>query len=299
MTKSNFQSSPHILEPINLLTIEAYQTRVKTAPKMNYYTSVAPKCGYQLRSPDYRNVTSEFVAKCCHFHGCQKFDFINGEDVCSKNYDEEGWRISGKGKKWIDSLSINHYSRSLEKFALKQKTWKTSSGEVLPGQTAESAASSYDIPKFLARSVGSHHDNVALRYSCQLRELLKKMTGETEYLRPGSFWYKNPEYGKTISDPDKRGRYGRANPPGFKYSESNPNNYHGGIHGDVHADRSAKEKELLESAAAKAVIAASMTKSLKSAKASSVAAAAAAAAAVSSIPDSDSHAPIAPTAPSQ
>lgn len=278
MTKLNFQSTPHILEPVNLLSIEAYQTRVKTASKMNYYTSVAPKCAYQLRSPNFRNITSEFIAKCCHFHGCQKWDFVNGEDVCSKNYDEEGWRVSGKGKKWIDGLSINHYSRSLEKFALKQKTWKTSTGEIMPGQSSESAASSYDIPKFLARSVGSHHDNTAIRYSCQLRELLRNMTGEPEYLRPGSFWYKNPEYGKTISDPDKRGRYGRANAPGFRYYEANPHNYHGGIHGDVHADRSAKEKELLEIAASTTEKIANTAKFVK----------------VAAAVEANSHAPIAP-----
>ena len=250
MTKLNFQSSPHILEPINLLSIEAYQTRVKVASKMNYYTSVAPKCAYQLKSPDYRNNTSEYIAKCCHFHGCQKFDFIKGDTVCKDNNDEENWRISGKGKKWMDALTINHYSRSLEKFALKQKTWKTSTGEVMAGQTSAQAASSYDIPKFLARSVGFHYDDTALRYSCQLREVLRNMTGEKEYLRPGSFWYRNPEFGKTISDPDKRGRYGRANPPGFKYWEPSPYNYHGGVHGDVSADRSVAEKELLLSATA-------------------------------------------------
>ena len=38
--KLQFPPTPHILEPINLLTIEAYQTRMKAEGKMNYYTSV-------------------------------------------------------------------------------------------------------------------------------------------------------------------------------------------------------------------------------------------------------------------
>lgn len=31
------------------------------------------------------------------------------------------------------------------------------------------------------------------------------MTKEEYYLRPGTNWYRNPEFGKLISDPDKRG----------------------------------------------------------------------------------------------
>ena len=76
MTKLNFPSTPHILEPVNLLTIEAYQTRMKQPSKMNYYTSVSPKCAYKLRSLDFTNISSEFVANCCHFHGCEGHDMV-------------------------------------------------------------------------------------------------------------------------------------------------------------------------------------------------------------------------------
>jgi hypothetical protein len=38
--KFQFPPTPHILEPINLLTIEAYQTRMRGESRMNYYTSV-------------------------------------------------------------------------------------------------------------------------------------------------------------------------------------------------------------------------------------------------------------------
>ena len=48
MSKLNFPSTPHLLEPVNLLTIEAYQTRVNLPGKMNYYTTVAQKCAYQV-----------------------------------------------------------------------------------------------------------------------------------------------------------------------------------------------------------------------------------------------------------
>lgn len=226
--KNNFPSSPHILEPIDLLTIEAYQARMPLPAKMNYYTSVAPKCAYKLRSEEYSTNTSLYIAECCHFHGCQGWDFRQDSKFCTINHKAESWRLSGHKRKWMDMFVINHYSRSLEKFGLKSKTWRTATGESKAGETAEQAAKGYDIPKFLARSVGWKHDPVALRYSCQVREQLALMTGDKgPYLRPGTGWYRNPEYGRLVSDPDKRGRYGRPNPPGFKYNRPNPYHYHG------------------------------------------------------------------------
>lgn len=225
--KNNFQSSPHLLEPVNLLSIEAYQSRMPITSKMNYYTSVSPKCAYQLNGPNFGVNTSNYVADCCHFHGCQGWDFRQGSTFCTVNHKQENMRLSGYKKKWLNLFLINHYSRSLEKYSLKQKTWKTATGESKPGESSEQAAKSYDIPKFLARNVGWQHDPIALQYSCQLRDKLREMTNETVYLRPGTIWYRNPEFGKEITDPDKRGRYGRPNAPGFKYGQKNPYHYHG------------------------------------------------------------------------
>jgi Glycosyltransferase family 92 len=42
--KYNFPAVPHILEPLNLLTIEAYQTRMTAANKMNYYMVRGVEC---------------------------------------------------------------------------------------------------------------------------------------------------------------------------------------------------------------------------------------------------------------
>jgi glycosyltransferase involved in cell wall biosynthesis len=231
MSKLNFPSVPHLLEPINLLTIEAYQTRMKNPAKMNYYTSVAPKCAYALRHPEFTNDTSEFVIRCCHFHGCEHHDIEKGSRFCAQNFGNEAWKIAGKGKRWLDGATINHYSRSVEKYAFKAKTWKTASGEVKKGETSEAVARSYDISKFLARSTGWYHDNTALRYSCQLRELLRNVTKDEFYLRPGLFWYRNPEFGKEIADENKRGRFGRPNPPGFKFDDGNPFLYKGYFEG--------------------------------------------------------------------
>lgn len=227
IAKNNFQSAPHILEPVNLLTIEAYQSRMPITSKMSYYTSVSPKCAYQLNGPHFGVNTSQYIAECCHFHGCQGWDFRANSRVCADNHKQESSRLSGKGHKWMDAFIINHYSRSLEKYSIKSKTWKTATGESKTGETAGQAASSYDIPKFLSRNVGWRYDPIALRYSCQLRDQLAVMTGETPYLRPGTIWYRNPEFGKVVSDPDKRGRYGRPNPDGFRFNVKNRYHYHG------------------------------------------------------------------------
>jgi len=48
-SKYQFPPTPHILEPIHLLTIEAYQTRYTFDDKMNYYTSVARKVALKLQ----------------------------------------------------------------------------------------------------------------------------------------------------------------------------------------------------------------------------------------------------------
>lgn len=53
------------------------------------------------------------------------------------------------------SFIIHHYARSLEKFTVKQRSWK------------QHVNAGYDIGRFLERSHGWTFDNTALRYSCQ------------------------------------------------------------------------------------------------------------------------------------
>ena len=43
---------------------------------------------------------------------------------------------------------------------------------------------SYHISAFLSRNLGWYHDNSAVMYGCQLRALLRNVTGESVYLRP-------------------------------------------------------------------------------------------------------------------
>ncbi|KAJ1397050.1 hypothetical protein B484DRAFT_458779, partial [Ochromonadaceae sp. CCMP2298] len=191
ISKLQFPPTPHILEPVNLLTLEAYQTRMGEPGRMNYYTSVSNKVALRLQgSKDYTNTTTAFLVHCCDFHGCGNF---NVHAKCKQWFQEgERWNIDGKHRKWIPTPRINHYARSLEKYILKQGTWDTAGN-----------GRDYDTYNFLDRVSGFKFDNSALEWTCQLRELLRNRTGEQHYLRPGDVWYRNPEFGKTVSDARK------------------------------------------------------------------------------------------------
>jgi hypothetical protein len=79
LPKLQFPPVPHFLEPVNLLTIEAYQSRMNEPGKMNYYTSIAGKVALRLQGgPEYSNATTEYVVHCCDFHGCRNFRYYSG-----------------------------------------------------------------------------------------------------------------------------------------------------------------------------------------------------------------------------
>lgn len=204
--KYNFQSSPHIVEPIDLLTIEAYQLRVQVPLRMNYYTTVATKIAINFRSPLVSENTTTFLSDCCHFHGCKKQSAFKDNTFCSDNERELVSIYGQKDKHWPSTVSLYHYSRSAEKFGLKTRTWTTAGGE----QLTDSHVVTYDMAKFFSRSVGWFRDRSALRYSCQVREKLREMTGQARYLRPGDSWVRNAEFGRPVMDAEKR-LVGRGN----------------------------------------------------------------------------------------
>jgi hypothetical protein len=47
------------------------------------------------------------------------------------------------------------------------------------------------------------YDPSAVRYSCQVREIIREVTNETKFLRRGDFWYRNPEFGKKFDETDQ------------------------------------------------------------------------------------------------
>jgi len=225
--KFNFASVPHLLEPVNLLQIEAYQTRMKEKRRMSYYTTVMPKCSFLLSGGlHYDENTAEYVATCCHFHGCHGHDPRRNSTFCH-DQDKKQRGILSRGSFSPHKMTIHHYSRSIEKFAVKAQTWRTSSGEVKEGEDMHKVAATYDMNMFFQRNLGWKTDRNALKYSCQLRAQLATDTAVPLFMRSGSQWYRNAEFGRHVSIPEKRGRYGRPNPEGFHFKDGNPHQYHG------------------------------------------------------------------------
>jgi hypothetical protein len=212
LPKSNFSPTPHFHEPVNLLTIEAYQTRYPVSKKMSYYISTASKIALRLAHPSFTSNTSDALLSCCHFHGCDFSwqDFQIRSKNCSWYQSEYAtiWpkvsSTTGKKLPWEEPPNIHHYARSLEKFAMKQDSYDSLSF----GNDSLGNGQGLSIYNFLNRAFGFVHDDAALQWSCPLRNWLKLRTGEETYLRPGLHWYRNPEFGKSVEDPRKRGRKG-------------------------------------------------------------------------------------------
>lgn len=94
---------------------------------------------------------------------------------------------------------------------MKQRTWSTAGSH-----------RDYDMFNFLDRASGFTRDTSALAWTCQLRELLTNRTGQAHYLRAGESWYRNPEFGKTVEEPLKRGRFGQGYGKVLQPKEMNP-----------------------------------------------------------------------------
>ena len=211
LDKFQFPPTPHLLEPIQLLTIEAYQTRYPNANKMNYYTSVSNKVALRLQhAPEYSPETVQMMVHCCDFHGCGNSRF---NSTCPKLLYSETGKITGKHRPWKQPPHIHHYARSLEKYVMKQKTWETASGHDSTG---------YTINNYFDRVSGFEFDDSAVKWGCQLRALLANRTGIKHYVRPGDSWYRNPEFGRTVEDAKKRSRFGHGYGIRLPTGEMNP-----------------------------------------------------------------------------
>ena len=165
----NFPSTPHILEPVNLLTIEAYQTRYPVVQKMNYYATTGPKLAILLSTPMEQGMegnelssTQAFLARCCFIHGCGchhytleviQIDQFNCT-LLFKNLYSDVWAPKKQRKTWKQPPIIHHYARSLEKFALKQKLWDP---KLASGNDSIGNPQGLSVYSYLHRSVGHNH----------------------------------------------------------------------------------------------------------------------------------------------
>jgi hypothetical protein len=129
LDKYAYPATPHILEPVDLLTIEAYQSRMNSLNNMNYFAHTAKKCAYPLYLlPKFTTDTQRYIAECCRFHGCEAHNLRVNNTFCS-DHKNESLLVQNRGRAWVQAFQVNHYARSLEKYSLKQQTWHTAGGK--------------------------------------------------------------------------------------------------------------------------------------------------------------------------
>mmetsp|Transcript_19738 Transcript_19738/g.28393 ORF Transcript_19738/g.28393 Transcript_19738/m.28393 type:complete len:207 (+) Transcript_19738:827-1447(+) len=189
------------------------KNRMSRPNAMTYFKSVSDKVAFNLKGANFTDNTQKFIAECCNFHGCPHKP-RNG--FCGANA-QELHKIFRRGGPWYEGVVINHYGRSLEKYGLKAKTWETATGEDAKG---------YNVENFLDRNVGRHLDRRALKYGCQLREILATY-GFRPFLRPGDRWMRNVEFGRPMVDPHKGKRLGVPIEPGFSVKQNFKDHYFG------------------------------------------------------------------------
>lgn len=186
----NFASTPHTLEPIDLLTIEAYHYRMAVYGRMNYFRAVQPKLYFRLQKNASDESYNTFIRSCCDIHSCALNCSDQAPEVLQHQHSVFNPKLPPSSPS--ATVAIFHYARSLEKYDLKQRTW------------ASYNKMSYSLTEYLDRNLGRTHDTRASsRYSCQVRQILREMTQEKTYLRPGSQWYRNVEYNRSLTDEEK------------------------------------------------------------------------------------------------
>lgn len=162
------------------------------------------------------------MSNCCFIHGCEFHPNPHKNPICGGR--SAAWmsqsplrRKDLKNKptpKWW--LRLNHYSRSVEKFAIKQLSWTET-------------VNSFSNNAYLHRGYSTTYDPVALVYSCLVRaeinrarheyeehrvdgkskstgdissniggdnNSLRKVPSSFEFLRQGKYWSRNPEVGR-------------------------------------------------------------------------------------------------------
>mmetsp|Transcript_21222 Transcript_21222/g.35744 ORF Transcript_21222/g.35744 Transcript_21222/m.35744 type:complete len:451 (+) Transcript_21222:171-1523(+) len=185
----NFASTPHTVEPIDLLTIEAYTFRMAVYGQLNYFHKIQPKLYFYLKRP-VDNSYKAFIQNCCDIHSC----LLN----CSANQPSEVLQYMNNVHNMSKTstlplpVSIFHYARSLEKYDLKMRTWATYN------------TMNYSLTEFLDRNLGRTPDvRASTRYACAVRDILRTMTKENVFLRRGDFWYRNVEFNRSLLDSEK------------------------------------------------------------------------------------------------
>ena len=201
--KYNFAATPHLLEPVNQLTIEAYQSRMQNHSRLTYFKNVATKVIIHIWNQNHTKKQLRFLLDCCNFHNCKSGDcrhyrseethllfhgidreLVRNSPLLRPRNENDNNNDDSNGdddNAHTDGVMIFHYARSFEKFWSKRKTWQ------------KIGSNNFTIVNFLDRNVGTIFDNrAAVRYAAQVRMILRQMTAQpNSYVRPGKHWRLN------------------------------------------------------------------------------------------------------------
>jgi hypothetical protein len=210
MDRYQYTAAPHLLEPIDLLTIEAYNVRYLDVNRYNFYgPDVLPKMvfrlsGYDLMASsgaekqknkllkefnmaDYNSdadssfsVSELWLSNCCYQFGCE---FPKDGSLCDKlsqyhaggGFDPvTGKPNPGKFDSRQQSNKARHWLR-INKYTRSLEKFQFKQRGEPPGSSA------YDVRQYMDKAYGWHFDPIALVYSCLVRYDINQMYNALDY----------------------------------------------------------------------------------------------------------------------
>lgn len=145
------QASPHTLEPISLLTVEAYQLRMGQENQLTYFKNVSSKVALQINHPLYQDAQRDYMTHCCNSFGCGLTKKKRCRDLMVSGVAPALHGIQqpeDTTREFPSPLVIFRYARSLEKFELQYSVNKDSS--------SDSPAQGQNVGLYMDQSVGKH-----------------------------------------------------------------------------------------------------------------------------------------------
>ena len=141
------QASPHTVEPVDLLTIEAYQLRMAKENQLTHFKTVPSKVALRLNHPSYQDSHRAYLIHCCNAFGCGLKKKIC-RDVSAVVPALHGiQQPEDTAREVLSPFVIFRYARSLEKFELQYSVNKDSTSDL-------SSARGQNVGLYMDQSMG-------------------------------------------------------------------------------------------------------------------------------------------------
>lgn len=146
----SLQATPHTLEPIDLLTVEAYQVRMRQENQMTYFKNVSSKVALRLNDPSFQDIQRDYMIHCCNPFQCGLSKKTRCRDVMRSGVAPSLHGIfqpEDTLREFPSPIVIFHYTRSLERFELQYSVNKDSSSK-------DASAKGQNVGLYMDQSVG-------------------------------------------------------------------------------------------------------------------------------------------------